>query len=215
MQLQKLKVFSSIRGMSFLVLLIFTASAFAADVEEPFRTPAKLYGGAYSVKLVIKRKGFEYELPVWIKPDQKESSLDRSFLTDMGWIYPDLTGEEVSISGEKLNLLTFKSSHSDWANRPQFKKTCCYGIIGQDILKDYELTFIPTPPAHIEWVRISQEPRPYRKDFLAKLKSLFSIRAPNVAIGSEKEDLSKTPYTLDLSKGALTFQKEVPAKPVQ
>ena len=187
-----------------------TVSQPAPQAQNVFRTPAKLYGGAYSIKLSIKRDKFEYELPVWVKPDQKESSLDKSLLHEMGWVYPDLRADQVLLSGEKMVVKNFKNQRSDWAGKPDFPKPCCYGVIGQDILKDYQLTFVPTAPAHIEWIRIENEvdQLKLKQDFLAKLRAIFSIRKQKVAIGSQKEDLSKATYTLDVSQGELIFQND-------
>lgn len=226
MQCQKMK-----RMLISLILFTISNTVYAEEVSS-FRTPAKIYGNAYSVKLSVKRKGFEYELPVWVKPDQRESSLDRSLLVEMGWAYPDLKVEELSLSGEMLNVVAFKDQRSDWVGRPQFPKACCYGVIGQDILKDYELSFNPNPPAHIEWTKKIKTASPAtapshlparkngvtavpviqspvaatsKKVFLAELKSLFSTKNKSVVIDHKKQDLSKAPYTLDLSNESIVF----------
>lgn len=191
------------------LFLLFSLSAQAQDAAS-FRTPAKLYGRAYSVKLSLKRKGFEYVVPVWVKPDQKESSLDKSLLVDMGWIYPDLKAEEVYLSGQKIEVLNFKNQKSDWATPPKFKKICCYGVIGQDILKDFEVVFDPREPIHLEWTRevshVEITPKK-EKVFFELMKSLFSITSETAKFGSEKVDFSKTPYMLDWSKRELKIKK--------
>ncbi len=156
----------------------FGISAFAAGELNSFRTPAKLYGSAYSVKILLKRKGFDYLVPVWVKPDQKESTLDQSLLLDLGWVYPDLKADSVSLSGARIDIVRFKNLKSDWFVSDHFGKSCCHGVIGQDILKDFVVRFDPNSPVHLEWTRISE--RELRKtnltkDFSKKIKALFSV----------------------------------------
>lgn len=192
-----------------LISFLFLVNQSFAENDANFRTPAKMYGRAYSVKLSLKRKGFEYVVPVWVKPDQKESSLDKSLLSDMGWVYADLKAEEASISGERIEQLIFKNQKSDWAAPPRFKKICCYGVIGQDILKDFEVRFDPRPPAHLEWTRIVHHgvsDAKKTKIFADMTKLLFSIQSETFNLKGEKMDLSKTPFTFNWSAKELEFE---------
>lgn len=180
-----------------------------ADSNESFRTPAKVYGSAYSIKLTLRRDGFTYDIPVWVKPDQKISSLDRDQLNDLGWIYKDNTPEEIIASGQPFDSPKFQNKKSDWAYLPDFAKACCYGIIGQDILREYEIKFDPNPPAHLEWQKISAE-KPEKSEkadqyhkgaakFQKSLTELFSLRS---------DRLARTAFTLNLSKNELRFDPE-------
>lgn len=199
-----------IRFLSLSFGVLFSISSLAQGNDVSFRTPARRYGTAYSIKMTLKKKGFEYVIPVWVKPDQKVSSLDRSLILEMGWTYPELKAEEVSLSGEKLEYAQFQNQKSDWVGRPEFPKPCCAGIIGQDILKDFEVKFDPRPPAHLEWTRIivSEAPSP-KKDrvFFESLKDMFSLKKEIVKLQGKSVDLSHVPLLLNFSQAKLETLK--------
>ena len=192
----------------FCVMGIFLSLGFNAKASNHFRTPAKRYGSAYSIKITIWRGGFSYVIPVWVRPDQKESTLDRGQMAFMGWTFPDLNAEEVEASGGSLPIKNFKAGRSDWAVTPEYPRNCCMGVLGQDLLNQYQLRFDPRAPAHIEWTRVEASEKPKAVKLETQLKSLFSIHTETAKVGSELYDLSSTPYTLSLSEGALTFEKD-------
>jgi hypothetical protein len=171
-------------------------------IKDGFRTPAKLLGSAFTVKLTINRDGTEYVVPVWVKPDQATSSLDRELLKDMGWTYADTRADDVNLSGHEIDHVNFKNVKSDWAYYPTFARICCYGVIGQDILKDFDLRFDPQAPAHIEWRKQpdpqNSSPGKPQKDFKAALASLFNLKTEKVKVRGKEVDLSETPYDVDL-----------------
>jgi len=175
------------------------------------RTPAKRYGSAYSIKITLSREGFTYDVPVWVKPDQKESTLDRDQLADLGWVYKDVKPEDITMSGETLDVPVFKNLKTEWAYVPDFSRSCCYGVIGQDILKHYEVRFDPTPPVHLEWIKLTAEeeaPRKTRSTLQKELPRLFTIRSTHGTFGKQKINLDRTPYRLNLAKGELNFEPE-------
>jgi hypothetical protein len=184
-----------------------------ADHEVTFRTPARRYGSAYSIKLTLMRNGFTYDVPVWVKPDQKQSSIDRDQLAELGWSEKNFQPELMTISEEPLEIPKFKSMKSDWAFLPEFAKNCCYAVIGQDILKDYEVLFDPRPPVHLEWANIvpaEEGPRPiYPKEsakFQKDLAALFSVDSVHGTVDGKKIDFSNTPYRVNLFKSEITFE---------
>src|ERR1700758_4159696 len=89
------------------LIFLFALAANAQD-NESFRTPAKVYAGAYSIKLMLKKGFTEYDIPVWVKPDQAESTLDKSFMKDLGYVDPVMVFENASISNESLDKKQFK-----------------------------------------------------------------------------------------------------------
>ena len=195
---------------SFFFALFFLSFAYA-DHNESFRTPIRRYGSAYSVKLTLKRQVTQYTIPVWIKPDQKTSSLDQSLLKDMGWTYADLRADEVSLSGEAIDHFVFKAAKSDWVAPPEYAKVCCYGVIGQDILKNFRLELDPQTPAHIVWTRIIHRGQALSSSFEHVLTELFSLHHEKIKIvgagnHGKEIDFAQTPYVLDLSEEELQFQ---------
>lgn len=190
----------------FIEILAGSTRSARADNLDNFRTPAKRYGSAYSIKMSIRREGFEYDIPVWVKPDLKESTLDRDQLAELGWTYRDFKVEEAALSGEVLDPPAYKNLKTEWAYVPEFPKSCCYGIIGQDILKKFEVRFDPNPPAHLEWTRL--QPAGSKKSIPAsQLAALFSLRSISASVGKKKVDLSRTAYRLNLSAGTLEFEE--------
>ena len=191
----------------FLLVLPFStvlASDAHAESLEHFRTPAKRYGSAYSIKMSIRREGFEYDIPMWVKPDSKESTLDRNQLAELGWIYKDFKVEEAAMSGEVIDPPAFKNLKTEWAYVPEFPKSCCYGIIGQDILRKFEVRFDPNPPAHLEWTRIDPV-APKKTIPTGQLAALFSLRSISAIMHKQKVDLSRTPYEINLEQGTIKF----------
>ncbi len=181
------------------LLALLVIASFPAYAAETFRTPAKLYGDAYSIKMVLIRGEFEYDLPMWVKPDQKQSSLDKDQILELGWNFKDFRDTDAFLAGQEIKLPNFINLKSEWAYIPEFPKRCCYGIIGQDILKNYEVRFDPNPPAHLEWTPISKADS---KVTLPKnLSALFSLKTAQH---------SRTPFRLNLSEGTLAFEDEKP-----
>jgi hypothetical protein len=177
--------------------------------EETFRTPAKRYGAAYSIKAELVRDGFHYVIPVWIRPDQKESSLDPGQMRFTGWSYKDYRAEELILSGHALGQRAFKPARSDWAVKPEYPKNCCMGVIGQDLLSQYRLRFDPRPPVHIEWTRIHPEGDPAGKSlkgFDDQLKPLFTTRSEVIQVKGNRYNMGATPFELDLSAQKLVFE---------
>jgi hypothetical protein len=195
----------------FLIAAAISLGVVSAHSEpETFRTPAKVYGSAYSIKMTVSRNGFTYDIPVWVKPDQKTSSLDHDQIADLGWIYKNLKAEEVLFSEESVEVPDFINQKAEWAYVPDFAKSCCYGVIGQDILKKYDVRFDPNPPAHLEWTNLNEEDKNLKANakFTSELKALFSIRSTTATISGKKIDLSKTPYRLKLASQEITFEPE-------
>lgn len=166
------------------VLTVFTLSFYSlksdAQNDESFRTPARLYAGAYTVKVQLKKDFTEYDVPFWVKPDQAESVIDASLLKDLGYEDKEIIFQEVRMSGENIEKKKFKNQKTEWAFVPDFAKSCCFGVIGRDILQNYEIHFDPKDPAHLEWISIvtKEELPPYRPAFLTELKKLFSLSSP-------------------------------------
>jgi len=179
-----------------LLSLCFLSNSFAQDTVS-FRTPAKLYAGAYSIKLMLKKDFTDYDVPVWIKPDQAESTLDASFMKDLGYVDRVMEFEEATISNENLEKKKYKNLMSEWAFVPDFAKSCCYGVIGRDILDDYEIRFDPKSPVHLEWTHLkSKSPIKLTSSFLAKLKETFNLKHAD-----------ENPFTLNLQEQKLKFEK--------
>jgi hypothetical protein len=204
-----------------LFLMLFPIASFAQSTQPTpipqstpndllVRTPAKLYGSSYSIKITLSRDGFTYDIPVWVRPDQKVSSLDRDQLADLGWTYKDVKAENITMSGETVEAPKFQNLKTELAYVPDFAKSCCYGVIGQDILKDYDVRFDPNPPAHLEWIK-NTNPSPSKKGaskIQKELSGLFSIRTSHANFHKKKIDLARTPYRLDLAKDELSFEPE-------
>jgi hypothetical protein len=177
--------------------------------EEVFRTPAKRYGSAYSIKADLVKDGLHYVIPVWIKPDQKESTLDPGQMRFTGWSTKENAVDQLILSGHNVGEWKFKLSRSDWAVKPEYPNNCCMGVIGQDLLSQYRLRFSPRPPAHIEWTRI--EPgSPAKgspvKAFQEQLKPLFTIRSEIIEVKGARYNMGSTPFFLDLSSQSLVFE---------
>ena len=158
--------------------LFVTAQAHADPVH--FRTPVKMLGTAYTIKISLRRAMVEYEVPVWIRPDLPRSLLDRAQLKDLGWIFKDVKPDGLRFSGEKIDFWNFADARTDWAYPPEYPKTCCYGVIGRDILEKYRLRFEPQKPAHIEWTRLEEGPSRGSSRFAMGLKSLFNLHEESV-----------------------------------
>ncbi len=172
----------------------------AAEQSASFRTPARQYAGAISVKLQL-RKGFtEYDVPVWIKPDQSESTLDPVLMRDFGFNEKLLAFDTVRLSGQSIGKKQFKPMKSEWAIVPDYAKSCCHGVIGRDILQDFEIRVVPGTPAHIVWKRVeggsSQES--FKPEFLGELKKLFTL----------SQELDR-PFVLNLKDRTLSFEGSV------
>ncbi|MBU6154100.1 MAG: hypothetical protein KGP28_07345 [Bdellovibrionales bacterium] len=191
------------------VMLSFLGKAFAA---ESFRTPAKRYGSAYSIKVALYRSGVEFVVPMWVKPDQKESSIDPRQMVFMGWTFKDSVAEDVVISGRHFGKKQFKTARSDWVVKPEYPKNCCMGVIGQDFLKQYRLRFDPAFPAHIEWTgsagnsSMSQNAKTER-EFELRIHPLFSVRSEVIRVGANRYDLAATPFVLDFPLRTVSFEK--------
>ena len=184
-----------LRSSLIIIALMFSSLA-SAQNNESFRTPAKLYAGAYSVKILLKKDFTEYDVPVWIKPDQAESTFDASLLKDLGYVDKQIVFDEVKISNEILEKKKFKNLKSEWAFVPDYAKSCCYGVLGRDVLSDFEIRFDPKDPTHLEWTRIISEGSSikYKPLFLTELKKLFSLSR-----------ISDVPYLLNLKEQKLEF----------
>jgi hypothetical protein len=191
---------------------VFPTLAIAGGSESTsFRTPAKRYGAAYSVKVTLVRNGENYVVPMWIRPDQKLSSIDPGQLALSGWNPKDAKADDVVLSLEHLGSWKFRTSRSDWAVKPEYPKNCCDGVIGQDILKFYKLRFDPRAPVHIEWTHVgsdSAETAGERAEFEKRIGSLFSVKSEVVRVGGDQYDLSITPYELDFPGRRVTFDQE-------
>ena len=190
------------------------AIAGASEVPD-FRTPAKRYGAAYSVKATLVRQGFTFVIPMWIRPDQKESTLDPGQLRYMGWNLNDMQADQMSLSGENLGRVRFKAARSDWAVKPEYPKNCCMGVIGQDLLSRFRLRFDPATPVHVEWERVAVKNakeeksggHPGSQDFESLLRPLFSVTNEVVRVGKSQYDLATTPFVLNVSAGELQFER--------
>jgi hypothetical protein len=191
---------------------ILIGSLPAPSVASVFHTPARRFGSAYSIKMTVWRDSFSYVVPVWIRPDRAKSSLDPGQLRFMGWPYPDLKADEVEISGMPIPIKSFRSERSDLAFSPEFAKNCCLGVIGQDVLEQYRLYFEPGPPARIRWERL---PEPARGSALnvKQWESLFSVRSPKIRWKGEVWDLSRAPWSLDLSSESVRFDARAQVSP--
>ncbi len=179
--------------------------------EESFRTPAKRYGSAYSIKVSLYRNGVEFVTPMWVKPDQKESTIDPRQMVFMGWTFKDGISEEVVISGRRFGKKQFKSARSDWAVKPEYPKNCCMGVIGQDFLKHFRLRFDPAIPVHIEWTRgpsPEEQDSSRQREFENRIQPLFSVRSEVIKLGQREYDLASTPFVLDFAARTLVFEKK-------
>ena len=193
-----------------LVMEPMMTGALAESESTSFRTPAKQFGSAYSIKLILRRHGFTFDIPVWVKPDQKISTLDLQQLAELGWIDKDVMPEDISISGEWVETPNFKNLKSEWVYVPLFSKSCCFGVIGQDILRDYQVKFVPFPPAHLEWTKIDLTADEKRKkvssSFQKEIAGLFNIRFTQRTFHQKKIDLNRTAYELNFEKETLQFE---------
>jgi hypothetical protein len=178
-------------------VMLFAATGFA-QINHSFRTPAKLYAGAYSVKIQLKKGLVEYDVPMWIKPDQAESTLDPVLMRDLGFQERTMEFDRVRIAGKNLPIRKFKTMKSEWAFVPDYARSCCHGVLGRDLLEAFELTFSPASPTHIVWQPVFHEavakPLP-----MNDLKKLFSI---------EKE--IKLTAVLNLRDRTLKFEGAAP-----
>ena len=195
---------SKTKLMLFIGGFFLLSTAFAQN-DESFRTPAKLYAGAYTVKVQLKKDLTEYDVPFWVKPDQAESTIDASLLKELGYVDKAIFFQDVKISGQTLEKKNFKNQKSEWAFVPDFAKSCCYGVLGRDVLQDFEIRFDPNLPAHLVWTRIinKDELPPFKIAFLSELKKLFSLN-----------QTLDVPFTLNLQERTLEFEgKVVPPQP--
>ena len=190
----------------------FPVMGFADNQDlSTFRTPAKRYGAAYSVKVTLVRNGENYVIPMWIKPDQKFSSIDPGQLAFSGWDPKETKADDVILSGEHLGAWTFRPSRSDWAVKPEYPKNCCEGVMGQDILRFYKLRFDPRNPVHIEWTHVGSngsDSAGAKSEFEKRLSKLFSVNSEVIRIGGDQFDLSTTPFELDFPGRRVTFEQE-------
>jgi len=186
-----------------LVASVLISGLVAFAVEKGFRSPAKRFAGAYSVKMRLKKGLIEYDVPVWVKPDQEESSLDPILMRDLGYQEKDFTFESVVISGESIGKKKFKKMASEWAFVPDFSKNCCFGVIGQDILKRYEVRFVPSDPVHLEWVRIpdAKDSSKFSIKFRGELKELFTLKKT-----------IDVPYVLNMNDQTVKFEGTPPQR---
>lgn len=167
-----------------------------------FRTPSKIYAGAFTVKLQVKQDLTEYDIPVWIKPDQAESSLDPTLMKELGYQKQKFTFDEVHLAGIKLEQKNFKSLKSEWAFVPDFAKSCCHGVIGRDILEKFEIRFDPKEPSHLEWTKLPKvsDVISYTPAFLNSLKLVFSLEKP-----------TNVPFVLNLREKKLNYEAKIKA----
>jgi hypothetical protein len=182
-----------------------------APAADAIRTPAKRYGAAYSIKVSLFRNGVEFLTPMWVKPDQKESTIDPRQMVFMGWNFKDAVAEDVVISGLHFGKKRFKTARSDWAVKPEYPKNCCMGVIGQDFLDQYRLRFDPAVPVHIEWTKgtaITTEDSKKEREFDSRIQPLFSVRSEVVKVGPRQYDLGSTPFVLDFRSRTLVFEKD-------
>jgi hypothetical protein len=193
-----------IRYDALLFLLTLIPSTVDARV---FHTPARRFGSAYSVKMTIWRDSFSYVIPVWIRPDRAESSLDPGQMRLIGWPYQDFKADEVEISGVTIPLRNFKSERSDLAVSPEFAKNCCMGVIGRDILEKYRLIFRPESPTHIQWEPLHLADAPPAPK-MQGLGALFSVNSPKVRWSGKSLDASRQGWVLDLRSGQVSFFPE-------
>jgi len=202
---------------------VFIAFGARAQDGDSFRTPAKRYGSAYSIKLTLKRGLTEYVTTMWVKPDQAESTLDYDQMQELGWSEPldpkkpYLNFDDASIVGVPIEKTSFKNQKSEWAYVPDFPRSCCYGIIGRDILSQYSEKFVPKNPTHIEWRKIDLDPdTAWSKTFIQSLKDLFSFQSEwgTDSSGGHKKrlDLSETSYALDWSQKKIRFEPTPPGQ---
>ncbi len=177
-----------------------------------FRTPARRYSGAYSIKVTLVQQGQKIVIPVWVKPDQEKSTLDPGQIVYTGWDTRTSKAEEVILSGVSIGPRQFAWARSDWAVAPEYPKNCCFGVIGRDILDRFKLRFVPGDPSHIEWVEQAEKPGiPLQKrarkkaDFEKSLAALFSLRSEIVRVSGSRYDLSVTPFEVDFTQARLSF----------
>jgi hypothetical protein len=163
------------------VLFFLTSFSSFAQTAEQFRTPAKLYAGAYTVKIQLKKGYTEYDVPFFIKPDQAESTLDPTLIRELGFSEKTFHFDSVRIAGKKIDHHQFKPMKSEWAFVPDFAKSCCAGVLGRDVLSRFEIRFDPGSPIHIVWKRLpsKSENEVFKPAFLAELKKLFSLASTN------------------------------------
>jgi hypothetical protein len=188
-----------IRLVLILISIFILQNSSGSSVE--FRTPAKMYAGGYSVKLRLSKNLTEYDIPVWVKPDQKESSLDPVLMRDLGYQDRDYVFDSVILSGKELGKRKFKKMQSEWAFVPDFSKSCCHGVIGQDLLSQFEVRFDPENPVHLMWKSIPDVETGLKvsKEFQASLKQLFSLK-----------NTIDVPFVLNLKNQKITFEKVQP-----
>ena len=210
LNLQKCKSGSVI----FILGLCFFNPVSHSQVRTNFRTPAKLYGTAYSIKVTLKRDGTEFVAPFWVKPDQAQSSIDLKMMAELGWYYQDARIDEMKLADQVMTPPPFKKMKSDWAFVPEFPRTCCYGILGQDFLKRYQILFSPNLPTHLEWNELDDVEEASKKKAPASLASLFNLHSDVVEFQKAKLDLADVPYELNLARGQLQF-KASPTTPKQ
>jgi hypothetical protein len=148
-----------------------------------------------------------------VKPDQPESSLDYNQMKDLGWSEPlnskkpYLNFDDASLVGTPIEKTSFKNQKSEWAYVPDFPRSCCYGILGRDVLSQYKLKFVPKNPTHIEWTKVDADPKSKdQSSFGSALRSLFSFKTEQGSYRGKKQDLSDVGYVLDLSKNNLEFE---------
>ncbi len=185
---------TKIRVDALLFLLTLIPSAVEAQI---FHTPARRFGSAYSVKMTIWRDSFSYVIPVWVRPDRAESTLDPGQMRLIGWPYKDFKADEVELSGVTILLRNFKSERSDLAVSPEFAKNCCMGSIGRDVLEKYRLFLRPGTPTHIQWEPSGHMEAP-NVPRLQGLEALFSVNSPKVRWKGEVSDASVQEWVLDL-----------------
>jgi hypothetical protein len=173
--------------------------SFEADTREVnVRTPAKQIGSAYHVKIKIKKGDFEWVIPVWVKPDEKVSYLDPAIMRLLGWPAREpFEVDEVSIGGAAVRISRFGTGNSDWYDSPEFSKSCCAGVLGQDVLRFFLITFVPKSPTHLEWKQLPDAPIPGDEPAFfqsqQELKGLFSLESAKY----KTYDLSRVSYVLD------------------
>lgn len=181
---------------------IFFSLSLDSSAQNSVRTPARRMGAAYSVKIKLVKNEFDWVVPVWVKPDQKESTLDPGLMRLLGWPNVPFEFDEVSMSGHRLQIKRLGTQKSDWYASTEFTKNCCAGVLGQDVLSQFVVRFSPKDPVHLIWTHVAEADRTPKMISDQLLKGLFQVGSSK--IGSR--DFSKTPYVLDFRKKEILFE---------
>lgn len=184
---------------SFLLLLaLHSVSAFATKLT--VRTPAKYLDDRFTINVEFQYGKMKYVVPFFVDPNVKTSIFDLRQFGALAYLGKKPVWDKILISGYDLGIKTFKNGDAEEAFMPNFVRSCCYGILGQDILKDFQVVAFDDVPAYIEWFKIDPSTQDKPTFFVREKKFLWDTQTKNI-FGYKFEAPSRRAFTTEKWNG--------------